>query len=460
MSIESILYSIFGFLIATSLLVTLHEWGHYYVAKLCGVKILRFSIGFGPTLWSRCVGPDQTEWKVSVLPFGGYVQFLSERDETHPVLPEEKHRAFENKAPWQRIAIIAAGPIMNLLLAVVIYSLVFCVGIEQDRPRFAAPAAESLLAKAGVHDRGEIVAWNNAPVQSLQDMQWLWFQEIGQSSGILNLEVKTLRGTRRLQIPYAQLPQGEDFMAWLESLGIEPDMPAIIPIISEVLPGQPAALAGLKPGDQITKIEGRAIGEWRHLMEALKDRADKNTRLEYSREGKTLSVQIIPKGMPDRKGVLIGKIGVAPKRVQLNRSDYTVLVRYPLGQSIAHGAYKTYELTKMTLLAIGKMVTGEISLKNISGPVRMADMAGKSLQAGWVIYLSYLGLISVSLGVMNLLPIPVLDGGHIVYETLAILRGGKPVSVQWVMVGQKLGLLILGSMMLLAFFNDWSHFVK
>ncbi len=237
-------------------------------------------------------------------------------------------------------------------------------------------------------------------------------------------------------------------------------MPAIIPVISEVLPGQPAALAGLKPGDQITKIEDRPIHEWRNLMEALKNRSGQNTRLEFMREGKTVSVQITPKGMPDRKGVLTGKIGVAPKRVQLNRADYSVLVRYPLGQAVAHGAYKTYELTKMTLLAIGKMVTGEISLKNISGPVRMADMAGQSLQAGWIVYLSYLGLISVSLGVMNLLPIPVLDGGHIVYETLAILRGGKPVSVQWVMVGQKLGLVILGSMMLVAFFNDWSHFIK
>lgn len=458
---ESVLYSIVGFLLATGILVTLHEWGHYWVGRWCGVKVLSFSIGFGRTLWSRRLGPDNTEWKLSAIPLGGYVQFLSERDDTHPVPLEEKHRAFENRKAWQRIAIIAAGPITNLLTAIALYTVVFSVGIEQDRARFAIPEQKSLMAQAGVREAGELIAWDGHSIHSLQDLQWLWFKQLGRAEGQTTLEMRTQQGTvKPVTIARSALPQHEDFSKWLETLGMEPDMPSMPSIVGEILPGHPAQQAGLKPGDQILQIAGKPIHQWRDILETLKPHAGHSIDLVFSRDGHEQHINLVPEAALESGGKTVGKIGIAPKRIQINRADYRVVVRYGPIESIGRAAYKTYELSHMTLLALYKMASGQLSLKNISGPVTMADLAGQSLQAGWIIYLNYLGLISVSLGIMNLLPIPVLDGGHIVYETFALLRGGRPITVKWLAMGQKVGLLMLGALMVLAFYNDWHRFFK
>jgi regulator of sigma E protease len=457
---ESILYSVVGFLLATGLLVTLHEWGHYCIGRLFDVKVLRFSMGFGKALWKKRRGADQTEWQIAAIPLGGYVQFLSERDESHPVPPEEKHRAFENKKPLQKIAIVAAGPLMNLFVAIILYSVVFSVGIEQERPRFMAPATTSILAQAGLHEAGEMISWDHTPIRSVQDFQWQWFKQMGHREGVTQWAIRTSSGhIQRLSIQRAALPNKDEFGEWLEAVGFQPYFPSIPPIVGELMTGYPAAQAGLKTGDRILEINGQPIHDWKAVVDRIQPQAGHTVTLVYQRGTQHHTASIVPLSVLDEHRHTVGRMGIAPQKIKLDRSEFHTLVRYPVVEAIQHAVYKTYELCAMTLISLWKMLTGSLSLNAISGPVTMAEVAGQSLQAGWIIYLNYLALISVSLGVMNLLPIPVLDGGHILYECIALLRGGRALSMKWLSWGQTVGIGLLGALMMLAFYNDWHHIV-
>lgn len=457
-----IVYSIVGFLLATGILVTLHEWGHYAVARWCGVKVLKFSIGFGPTLYAWKSGLDQTEWKICALPLGGYVQFLTERDTTAPIPEEEKHRAYEQKKPWQRIAIVAAGPIVNLVTAIVVYTIVFSAGLEQDRARFAAPKANTLLAQAGVSDRFELAAWDGIPIRSMQDFQWHWFKRSGDGEQAHTFQLKNAAGvSKQVRVVLAKderaaknLGGEEHFPAWLKHVGLELDLPPLLPVIGKLIAGEPAMKAGLKEGDLLVSIDAKPIHTWQDVLDALRTRGDKTTEVVYSRQGRVHRVALVPVARPDAEGNPVGRIGIAPLFPKLDRADYHVLVQHPFPESLFRAVDKTVELSGMTLKAFYRMLTGSLSWKNVSGPVTMADVAGQSLQAGWVVYLNYLALISVSLGVMNLLPIPVLDGGHIVYESISWLRGNRPLDMKWLERGQQVGIAILGALMIVAFYND------
>ena len=442
--------TIAAFLVAIGLLVTIHELGHYWAARWCDVKILRFSIGFGRPLWLRRRGRDQTEWVIAALPLGGYVKMADERDET--VEPKDFARAFNNKPVSQRIVIVAAGPIANFLLAALLYWALFVSGIPGTKPYVAAPAANSVAARAGFTEFELITRVGDRTTMTWGDARLALLEE-AVNRGIVDIEVEDSRGqkyARRLNMETITVDDlDRDF---LSKIGLSPYRLKVDPVLDEVVAGSAAARAGLRSGDRVVAVAGKPVERWETFVEAIVARPDQTVDVDIARGNQQLTVSVRPDRITEN-GRTFGRIGVKPRIDPANIEKLRILVRHGPFESIPLAVKKVWDMSVFSLKMMGRMLTGDVSWKNLSGPITIADYAGQSAMLGWIPYVNFLALISISLGVLNLLPVPVLDGGQLMYYMAEILKG-SPVSDRTMQIGQQVGLALLLGLTAFAFYND------
>jgi regulator of sigma E protease len=446
----SLLFTVAAFVVALGVLVVIHEFGHYLVARICGVKVLRFSVGFGKALWTRRSGPDRTEWVIAALPLGGYVKMLDERE--GPVAPHELHRAFNRMNIWRRIAIVVAGPLANFVLAIVIYWGLFLNGVQEVKPVVGAPDRGSIAADSGL-TRGEtILKLNGEPVASWQDLRWKLLQ-LAVERHPVQLDAVDARGaptSRTLDLARFDLQQLEGDP--LVALGLRLYRPDIPPVIGRVEPGEPAEAAGLRGGDRIRAVDGREMHSWDEVVAAVQAHPGDPLRMRVARDATELEITVRPATV-QQNGAKLGRIGAAVRVDPEAMKGLMTVVRYGPASAMRMALARTWDTSVFSLKILGKMLVGEVSWKNLSGPVTIADYAGQSARLGLAAYVAFLALISISLGVLNLLPIPLLDGGHLLYYLVELIKG-SPVSERVMELGQRLGLTVLLFLMVFALYND------
>ena len=462
------LMTVLAFLVTIGVLVVIHEWGHYRAAVACDVKVLRFSVGFGRVLWSRTRG--ETEFVVSALPLGGYVKMLDEREGR--VDPAERHRAFNQKSLPQRAFVVAAGPLANLVLAVLLYACVNWAGVEEIRPWMAEPRPASLAAEAGLRSRDEVVAVQlkgakgddaGAPddwvaVRSMTDLQWWFTRAAVQGSDVrLRVVARTSQqaspsGERELILPVSRIPAADVDGGLLEKLGFSG--PYAEPLVAQLVPQGPAEQGGLKEGDRVLSLNGQPVLDAGQLRQAIRQSAIEGQpqalTFHVERAGRSVDVVVQPV-MKDVQGQRLPRIEAA-----LGSPAATVTVQHGLVDGFTRALTKTWDVATLSLEMLGKMLIGEASIKNLSGPITIADYAGRSAELGWVYYVGFLAMVSVSLGVLNLLPLPVLDGGHLM-DYLFEGVTGRPVSERWLERLQRGGVAVMLLMMSLALYNDFAR---
>lgn len=453
---SNFLFYLAAFALALGLLIVVHEAGHFAVARWCGVKVLRFSIGFGKPILSHRLGPDGTELALGAFPLGGYVKMLDEREGN--VEPAELPRAFNRQPVWKRFVIVLAGPMANFLLAIIMYWALFVHGVEEPRPLLGAPAAQSTAEQAGFKE-GELVrSVNGQPIVSWQELRWELLQQ-AVARGSVTLEVINSQqeiSFRKLDLSALDTSDMEGDI--LQQMGFRNFRPMLPPVIGKVTPGGPAELAGLREGDRILAIDGQKISSWSQVVAIISDAPGRPLRLDADRQGETVSVKVTPSEADDR-GRRIGRIGIGVRENAVDRTALMVVVRYGPIESLGKAALQTWETSVFSLSMLGRMITGEVSWRNLSGPVTIADYAGQSAKLGLAYYIKFLALISISLGVLNLLPIPLLDGGHLMYYIVEIIKGG-PISERAMEVGQQIGLALLAMLMAFAFYNDINRLIS
>lgn len=444
-----LMFTILYFLLALCILITVHEFGHFWVARLCGVKVLRFSIGFGKSIF-RWHDKKGTEYTLSAIPLGGYVKML---DETEGPVPEALlSQAFNRKPLGSRIAIVAAGPLFNFIFAVIALWLMFMIGIKTMAPIIGKVQANSPAAVSQLQAKDKIIQIANEPVSSWRQFQLQLMPFLG-NKGQVSLKVQSIE-TGKIRHSYLKIddwqinPKKPDL---LQSLGIYPFIPKVKPIIDTVVAHGPAAQAGLLAGDELVAINDKKVNDWITAVNIIRKNPAQALQVNVLRNGRVISLKMTPavKINQQKKYGYIGaaaKIGPWPKA-------YFNHQQYGFGESLVKSVEETWILTKSTILVIGKLITGKVSLRNISGPIGIAQGAGQSAQIGLAYYLAFLALVSISLGVLNILPIPMLDGGHLLYYLFELLLG-KPLSEEVRTIGVNLGLLMILALMSLAIFND------
>ena len=449
----SLLVTIAAFVVTLGVLIVVHEYGHYWVARKCNVKVLRFSIGFGRPLARWVRGDDRTEWVVAAVPLGGYVRMLDERDaDAGPVGAADLPRAFNRQPVGRRIAIVLAGPVANLLLAIGVYWLLNVVGVMEPKAVVGAPPAETAAARAGLRAGDEVLAVADEPVRSWNDMNWQVLQRAVDRGGI-DLTVRGSDGvTRELRLDLSALTPADFEGNPMPKMGLA--VWGGPPRIGRISEGSAAERAGLQTGDRVLEVGRTPITSARQLIERIRAAAEQPLELLIERDGRTLSISATPARVRDDKGVEFGRLGA-------ELGDRPELVRVSHGplESIGLAVTKTGEMALFSLRMLGKMITGEASWKSLSGPVTIADYAGKTASIGVAAYLSFLALVSISLGVLNLLPIPMLDGGHLVYYLVEIIKGSPPADwvVEW---GQRAGIGVLVFLTALALYNDLTRLLS
>jgi len=447
----SMLHTILWFLVAIGILVVVHEFGHYLAARLAGVKVLRFSLGFGKPLVSRRFGRDQTEWTLSALPFGGYVKMLDEREGEVPAA--EAHRSFNRATVWRRIGIVIAGPTANFLLAIVFYWALFLNGMPALKPLIGEPPAGTPAAHAGLTAGDEIRRVNGADTPSFQDLR-LNLLRAGVAGDPIELELADGRSVR-LDAPPMDTENLE--RDTLRPLGIVRYDPVIAPVIGQVLPDGAAARAGFRSGDRLIAANGEAVANWQDWVQRVRQHPAQPLRIEFERQGQRGELTVVPDAV-DEAGQRIGKIGAGPKVDEAVLATLMTEVRYGPVDALWQGAMKTWDMSLFTLEMMGRMVLGQVSWKNLSGPLTIADYAGQSASLGWISFVGFLALVSVSLGVLNLLPIPLLDGGHLMYYVAEVFTG-RPVSERTMEIGGRIGMALLLLLMSFALFNDLQRLI-
>jgi regulator of sigma E protease len=444
-----------AFIVAIVVLVVFHELGHFWVARWCGVKVLRFSVGFGKTLYSKRFSGGETEWAISAIPLGGYVKMLDERE--GEVLPEELPRAFNRQPVFRRMAIVVAGPLANLLLAIALYWGLFVYGVPGLKPILGEIEPSSPAAVAQLQAQQTIIGINGKQTQSWQEVRWILLDLVLQGKSA-QLEVRSTQGeTLRRELDLSKLVPADLDSDFMLKLGLRPYQPPVRPVIGEVLEGGVAQRAGLSSGDDILRVNGQPIERWDEFVEQVRSHPAMPLHLEIDRAGKSLSIDLTPLAA-EGTGRQIGKIGAGPFIDKRAFDAMLTEVRYPPVAALGEAMRKTWETSAVSLQMIGRMIVGQVSLKNLSGPITIADYAGQSAHLGLGAYLSFLALISISLGVLNLLPIPLLDGGHLLYYTVEIIKG-SPVSDKLWEAGQNVGIALLVTMMAFALYNDISRLI-
>lgn len=447
--------TLLAFIIAIVVLVAFHEYGHYLVARWCGVKVLRFSIGFGKVLYSKKFAGSDTEWVLSAIPLGGYVKMLDERE--GEVKTEELPFAFNRQPVLKRMAIVVAGPLANLLLAILFYWGLFIYGIPGLKPALGNVAPQTPAAAAQLQSQQIIVSINGKPTPSWQDVRWVLLDTVLQS-GEVNLEIRTVQGEivqRVLDI--STLTVADLDSDFLGKLGLQPYQPVVKPVIGKLIEGGVAQRSDLKVGDTILSANGEPVSDWEKWVEVVRSHPSSLLHLEIKREGHVITLDLTPDSVKEADKQ-VGKIGAAPQIDEQEFDAMMTVIRYSPIAAFGQAMRKTWETSAVSLQMMGRMIVGQISLKNLSGPITIADYAGQSAHMGVGAYLSFLALISISLGVLNLLPIPLLDGGHLLYYMAEFLKGSPVPEWLWE-AGQKVGIALLFTLMALALFNDFSRLI-
>ncbi|WP_296174853.1 RIP metalloprotease RseP [Psychrobacter sp. UBA2769] len=440
-------------------LIALHEWGHYIVARLCGVKVLTYSIGFGPKLFGWTSKKSGIDYRISALPLGGYVKMLDERE--GEVAADEQHLAFNRQYPLKKIAIVAAGPIMNFVIAIALFWVLFMTPSEQLATKIGQVLPDTPAAMAQLPVGDKIVAIDGHEVQTWEGINYRLAGRMGETDNVsitLQSDAEGNNATKIYQAPIKEFMQGDaQGKDALSSFGMIPWQPNIAPIVGDLTPDGAASRQGLKVGDRITAINGEEIGDWISATRIIRDSPETLLSFTVLRDGKSVQLSIMPQGKKDNLGNDYGQIGAMVAQSEIVIPDaYKTTVVYGPGESLVKSFEKTEQLAVMTVSSMGKMLSGMIGLENLSGPITIAKVAKQSFDISWQMVLSTAALISLSLAVLNLLPIPVLDGGHIVYYVIELIRG-KPLSEGVQMVGLNIGLLLLAGFMVLAIGNDISR---
>ena len=451
----TLLQTLLAFAVVLGVLVIVHELGHYLVALWCGVKVLRFSVGMGPVIWSRRFGVDQTEWAVSALPLGGYVKMLDAREEDIGELSEQElQREFTHQPVMKRIAIVLAGPVANFLLAILIFAGLYMHGVPEIISRVTVKQ-NSWAATAGLKTGDLITAVNGTELQTWSDLRWeLMHAVMDKRPAQLAILRPTAAGNQEilsLNLQTTELATADLDEHLMDKLGLDTAKPKAK--FNQIMPDGPAARAGLQAGDVIVSINGDLVENGIEMVTRLQNSAGQTLTLEGLRAGQVFSVQIMP------EAERVGERTVGRIRAQIDTTAELITVSENLPVAIAKGVGKTWDTSAMSLAMLGKMIIGEASLKNITGPITIADYAGQTARLGVISFLSFMAFISISLGVMNLLPIPVLDGGHLLYYSLELLTG-RPVSQRVSDIAQRAGVGILMVLMAVAIFNDIARLVS
>ncbi|MBE5251201.1 sigma E protease regulator RseP [Mixta mediterraneensis] len=446
----SILWSFFAFIVALGVLITVHEFGHFWVARRCGVKVERFSVGFGKTLWHR-QDRHGTEFVIALIPLGGYVKMLDERVESVPA--ELRHQAFNNKAVWQRASIIAAGPVANFIFAIFAYWVVFIHGVPGVRPVIGGILSGSVAAEAQIAPGMELKAVDGIETPDWDAVRMALVGKIGDNSTTLTVARFGEQATQQKQLDLRNWQFEPDKQDPVVALGIRPRGPQIETTLAEVQANSPASEAGLQAGDRIVKVDGQPLSQWQAFATQVRDNPGKSMALEIVRNGETVQLAMTPEAKPGAKTE--GFAGVIPRIVPLPEAFKTVR-QYGAFSAIGEASVKTWQLMKLTVSMLGKLITGDVKLNNLSGPISIAQGAGLSAEYGMIYYLMFLALISVNLGIINLFPLPVLDGGHLLFLAIEKIKGG-PVSERVQDFSYRIGSILLVLLMGLALFNDFSR---
>ncbi len=445
-----LIQNILAVIVVLGLLITFHEYGHFWVARRCGVKVLRFSVGFGKPIWSR---RDRygTEFVVAAIPLGGYVKMLDEREA--PVPDDQLGQAFNRKTVWQRIAIVSAGPLANFLLAIVAYWALFVVGTTTVAPVIGSVESGSPAEQGGLTAGQEIVAVQGESVRSWEEINLKLVAAIG-ASGEMSVDARAdaTAEPREYRLPVENWLVRQDPPQPLPSLGVTPWRPPFPAVLGQVVPGEAADAAGLQAGDEVQAVDGTPVDDWMHFVDIVRASPGESLSVEVLREGEALTLSLTPGRNELEEGVSIGYIGAGVAPVEWPE-EYRREIRYGPVAAVGQAMSRTGEMTVLTLDAIRKMLVGLISPSNLSGPITIAQISGDSARAGLEAFVSFLAYLSISLGVLNLLPIPVLDGGHLLYYFMEVVRG-RPVSEQAQAIGLRIGLALVGTLMLMAIYFD------
>ena len=431
-------------------LIAIHEFGHYFVARKLGVKVLVYSIGFGPTILKWTSKKSGIQYQLSALPLGGYVKMLDEREEN--VAEADLPYAFNRQHPWKRIVIVAAGPLINLIFAILLFWLLFLPSQEQLNTRVGKVLADTPAAAAQMQVGDKITAIDGTPVTTWEKLNFALVDRVGET-GKIQVQAERAGEIKTFSLPIQNFLNDQS-QSPLDVLGFTPYRPQIPAIVSKLSEDGAAIRQGMQEGDQIVAIDGVKMNDWYDVVQVVQASPEKLLKVDVLRNNQVQQLEVMPQGKRDNMGNVSGVLGVQsdPGKIVIPE-DYKQTIQYSPSEALFMAVDKTGQLSSMILNSIVKMVRGLIGFDNLSGPITIAKVAGQSAEMGWQTFISFMALMSVSLGILNLLPIPMLDGGHLVYYFIELIRG-KPVSEQIQLVGLKIGMVLLGSMMLLALFND------
>ena len=432
-------------------LIAIHEFGHYIVARKLGVKVLVYSIGFGPTLLKWTSKKSGIQYQLSALPLGGYVKMLDEREGN--VAEQDLPRAFNRQHPWKRIAIVAAGPLINLAFAVVLFWILFIPSQEQLNTRVGKVLPNTPAATVQMQVGDKITTVDGTQITTWEKLNFALVDRVGET-GSIQIQADRDGQVKTFQLPIQDFLKNQNQSA-LDSLGFLPYRPYIAPVVSKLSEDGAAIRQGMKEGDKIIAIDGVKMNDWFDVVQVVQASPEKLLKIDILRQNHLIHLEVMPQGKRDNMGNVSGVLGVQniPGKINIP-ADYKQMIQYSPTEAFIMAVDKTGQISGMILNSIIKMFRGLIGLDNLSGPITIAKVAGQSAEMGWQTFISFMALMSVSLGILNLLPIPMLDGGHLVYYFIELIRG-KPVSEQIQLVGLKIGMVLLGSMMLLALFNDF-----